>query len=518
MLLGYDHGMGVTFDGGRNWLHPDNLPTAQFYAIAYDNDYPYNVYGGLQDNGSKKGPSTRRSGGIPFEAWYNTGGGDGMYNVVDWKDSRWLYNESQFGALQRTDQLTGENKSIRYARPQGAAGGRTLRWNWAAPILVSPHNSDVIYHAANVLLKSNFRGEMWQEISPDLTVNNPARAERHGQHSVRDHQHDRRITDRRRPAVGRHRRRQRAGDAERRQDLDERARQDQHPGRLLGEPRRGVAHDAGTAYVSVTGLPQRRLQAVRVEDDRLRRRRGRRSPATCRWKPINVIREDHKNPNLLFVGTDLGLYASIDGGKAWTKMKNGLPTNPVHDLQIHPRENELIVATHGRGIYIADITPLQGLTPQAMAADAALMDIQPVVQWGGGQTPLTASNNYAGQSRPAGVAINYYLKNAVTGGVNVRVFDGARMIAEVTGPGNAGVQTVRWNMQERTRSVRRRTVRARRWSRRPRGWWRWWWPGRWSWRPRRWWRWRSVPDRGRGQCGTDDCPAWLVSRRAQSRR
>ena len=449
MLLGYDHGMGVTFDGGKNWLHPDNLPTAQFYSIAYDNDHPYNVYGGLQDNGSKKGPSSRRGGGnIPFEAWYNTGGGDGMYNVVDWKDSRWLYNESQFGPLQRVDQLTGESKSIRYARPAGDARP-PLRWNWAAPILVSPHNSDVIYHAANVLLRSSFRGENWTEISPDLTVN--AEDRRGGTGNI---QYATISTIDESPIV--------AGELWVGTD-DGNVQMTRNGGatwtnvreKIPGFPagywvsRVAASHyDAGVAYVAVSGY----------RNDDFKPYLWKTTDFGATWtsiagnlpnEDVNVIREDHKNPNLLFVGTDLGLYVSLDGGKSYTKLHGGLPTNPIHDLQIHARENELIVATHGRGVWIADITALQGLDAQTMAADAALFDIQTTVQWANVPQPQFASLNYGGQSRPAGVFINYYLKNAVSGGVNVRVLDGARVIAEVTGPGGAGLQTVRWNMQAR---------------------------------------------------------------------
>src|SRR5690606_36360686 len=168
MILGHDHSMGVTFDAGKSWYRPDNKPLAQYYAIGVDMDEPYNIYGGLQDNGSWRGPSSNPNGApIRFEDWFNVGGGDGMYNVPDWKDSRWLYNESQFGPLTRVDQLTGERKSIRYNGP----GANELRYNWNAPIVVSPHDSNVIYHAANRVLRSPFRGETWEFISPDLTVN-----------------------------------------------------------------------------------------------------------------------------------------------------------------------------------------------------------------------------------------------------------------------------------------------------------------------------------------------------------
>ena len=471
MLLGYDHGMGVTFDAGQNWLHPDNKPLAQFYAIGYDMEQPYNVYGGLQDNGSVKGPSTRRGGGpIPFEAWYRVGGGDGMYNVVDWKDSRWLYNESQFGPLQRVDQLTGESKSIRYTRPDptGGRGGRggggagggaggadgdfcppstALRWNWNAPILVSPHNSDMIYHGANILVRSPFRGETWQEISPDLTANDSTR--RCGTGNI---QYATITTIDESPAIpgvlwvgtddGNVQVSRNAGGSW----TNVRSRITGHAGHWISRVA-ASHHDPAVAYVSATGY----------RSDDFKPYVWKTTDYGQTWtsiagnlpnEAVNVIVEDHKNPNLLFVGTDMGLYVSIDGGRAWTRLRNGMPTNPVHDAKIHPRENEIIVGTHGRGIFIADITPLQELTPQVVASDAHLFDIQPTVQWAGSQQPVTASNNYNGESRPAGVAINYYLRSAVQG-VTVRVYDGARLIAETPGPGAAGIQTVRWNMQSR---------------------------------------------------------------------
>jgi hypothetical protein len=224
--------------------------------------------------------------------------------------------------------------------------------------------------------------------------------------------------------------------------------------RITGHPGHWVSrvtashHDPAVAYVSVTGL----------RNDDFKPYVWKTTDYGQTWasiagnlpnEPINVIREDHKNPNLLFVGTDMGLFASIDGGRAWTRMRNGMPTNPVHDLVIHQRENEIVVGTHGRGIYIGDIVPLQGLTAQAMSTDVALFDIQPTVQWVSTPQPVTASINYNGQSRPAGAPIHYYLRSAISGGVTVRVYDGARLIAETPGPGAAGVNTVRWNLQQR---------------------------------------------------------------------
>nr|MBA3298326.1 hypothetical protein [Acidobacteriota bacterium] len=443
LILGHDHGMGVSFDAGTTWLSPDNKPLAQFYAVGYDMEHPYNVYGGLQDNGSQRGPSTMKGGGaIPFEAWYRVGGGDGFYNVVDPTDSRWLFNESQFGAIQRMDQKTGQSRSIRHSRPQGQ---EPLRWNWMSPILLSPHNPEVVYHAANVLLRSTNRGDTWTEISPDLTKNLLER--RGGSGNI---QYATITTIDESPIVG--------GVIWAGTD-DGNVQVTRNGGRawtnvtdkMAGHPGYWVSrviashHDAATAYVTVTGY----------RHDDFKPFVWKTTDYGATWtsiaanlpnEPINVIREDRKNPHLLFVGTDSGLHASLDGGTAWQAMKNGLTTNPVHDLAIHPREQELIVATHGRGIYIADISGLQALTPTVRASEAHLAPIVPTVQHVAGLRPVTASLNYNGQSRPPGVHINYYLKSAASG-VTVRVYDGARMIAESTAPGNAGLNTLRWTIQ-----------------------------------------------------------------------
>jgi hypothetical protein len=444
LLLGHDHGMGVSFDAGRTWLSPDNKPLAQFYAIGYDMDRPYNVYGGIQDNGSVRGPSTMKGGGnIPFEAWYRVGGGDGFYNVVDPTDSRWLYNESQFGAIQRMDQRTGQARGIRYSRPQG---GEPLRWNWSSPILISPHNPEVIYHAANVLVRSANRGDTWTEISPDLTKNLPER--RGGSGNI---QYATITTIDESPVVG--------GVIWAGTD-DGNVQVTRNGGRawtnvtdkITGHPGYWVSrviashHDAATAYVTVTGLRHDDFKPF-VWKTADYGGTWTSIAANLPNEAINVIREDRRNPNLLFVGTDFGVYASLDGGKAWQRMKNGITTNPVHDLAIHPREQELIVGTHGRSMYIADISGLQALTPAALAADAVLAPIVPTVQQAAGLRPMVAALNYDGESREPGVHVNYYLKSAATG-VTVRVYDGARPIAETTtAPGRAGLNTVRWTMQ-----------------------------------------------------------------------
>lgn len=443
MMLGYDHGMGITWDGGENWYHPDFLSLAQFYAVGFDNSYPYRVAGGLQDNGSHMGPSTNPAGGpVRFEMWSTVGGGDGMYNVFDPCTNRYLYNESQFGPLSRVDLLTGETKSIRYNDPD-------LRFNWAAPILVSPHDCDVVYHGANKLLKSSFRGETWEVVSPDLTKADPATlttgkgGDGNIQYATISTFDESTLV----PGliwVGT-------------DDGNVQVTRDGGANWTLvdipGNPGYWVSrvepshHEPGTAYVSYTGF----------RNDDFKPYLYKTTDYGATWTsiaanlppgPINVIREHFANPNLLFVGTDFGVFVSIDGGGSWTAMKNNMPTVPVHDLQIQPRENDLIVATHGRGIYIADITALAGMTPAVLAEPAHFFQPESKIRWIGSDRSDYASQNYNGESESRAIPFYYYLRNAVSGTVTFSVYQGGLKIAEVTGPGSAGTHSAAWDMNK----------------------------------------------------------------------
>ena len=342
------------------------------------------------------------------------------------------------------DQKTGQGRSIRYTRAQGQP---PLRWNWSSPILLSPHNPEVVYHGANVLLRSNNRGDTWTEISPDLTKNLPER-----QRGTGNIQYATITSVDESPVVG--------GviwagtdDGNVQVTRDGGKAWTNVTDKIAGHPGYWVSrvvashHDAATAYVTVTGY----------RHDDFKPFVWKTTDYGASWTSlaanlpndaINVIREDRRNPHLLFVGTDVGVHASLDGGKSWQRMKNGITTNPVHDLAIHPREHELIVGTHGRGIFIADISGLQMLTQTTLAADAQLAPIVPTVQHVAGLRPFVASLNYEGQSREPGVHINYYLKSPAKDGVTVRVYDGTRVIAQTTtAPGRAGLNTVRWTMQ-----------------------------------------------------------------------
>jgi photosystem II stability/assembly factor-like uncharacterized protein len=467
MLLGYDHGLGVTWDGGKNWHHPDFLPLAQLYAVDFDMSYPYRVAGGLQDNGSLLGPSTKRSsssggmfdfegaagaarGGAPIrlEDWFTVGGGDGMYNVFDRRTNRYLYNESQFGSIQRLDLATWQAAGIGYQSQKPET-----RWNWCAPIHVSHHDSDTIYHCGNIVVMSTNRGDTWKEISPDLTTNDPAKLTVNGKGGDGNIQYCTITTFDESPLVpgllwvG-------TDDGNVWMTRDNGLNWVKLNERIKGNPGYWVSRvaasptDPGTAYVSYTGF----------RNDDFRPFIYKTTDYGQTWVsvvgdlaegPVNVVREDPVNPNLLYAGTDFGVYVSLDGGGRWSKLKNNMPTQPVHDLKVQPREGDLIVATHGRGIFIADIGPLQELTPEVLARDIHLFRVKDKVRWATQDRRNSSSSNFAGESEPAGMVVSYYLKQKPAGEVKVQVFKGNFLVNEIKGTAEVGLNSVVWNMNGR---------------------------------------------------------------------
>jgi len=211
-------------------------------------------------------------------------------------------------------------------------------------------------------------------------------------------------------------------------------------------------HDQGKAYISFTGRGRDDFRPyVYVTNDYGETWTS--IAGNLPDEPINVIREDRKNPNLLFVGNDKGVYVTIDAGRNWTSMKNNMPTQPVHDLVIHPRENDLVVGTYGRGFFITDISPLQELTKEVLEKDVHLFDIEPKVQWVIPREIMVSSQNFSGENEPYGLMINYYLKEHVNNDVSIAVYRKGRLIAEMSGPGTRGLNSVEWRMntwRERT--------------------------------------------------------------------
>ena len=446
MILGYDHGMGISYDGGENWYHPDFQSLAQFYAVGYDMSHPYRVAGGLQDNGSHMAYHTNPAGGpVYFEQWGRVGGGDGMYNEFDTCTNRYLYNESQFGPISRLDLWTGEREGIRHDDSE-------MRWNWNAPILVSPHDCDVIFHAGNRLLRSDNRGESWEYVSPDLTKADPATLTtgRGGDGNIQYAT----ITTVAQSTL----------DADviwiGTDDGNVQVTRDGGENWTLvndavpNNPEYWVSrveashHEPGTAYVTYTGYRR----------DDFRPFIYRTTDYGATWTDIssnlpegalNVVREHPDNRSLLFVGSELAVFVSTDLGGTWTRMQNDMPTNPVHDMKIHPRDNDLIVATHGRGIYIADLSALSQVTADVLAADVHFFQPEDEVRWIEADFTNYASSNYEGESDPEAVSLYYHLGTDLGQDVTLTVYQGDVAIAELEGPGDAGLHRVDWGMERR---------------------------------------------------------------------
>ncbi len=446
IILGNDGGLAVTYDWGKTWDVFENIPGAQFYAIGVDMDKPYNIYGGTQDTGSMKIPSNSVYGEITRNDWVAVGGGDGMYNQVDPNDSRWLYNDYQLGVIQRFDQKLGIGTSI---RPRRGSDEKPYRFNWTAPIHISPHNSQIIYLGAEVLLRSLNRGDDWQEISPDLTTNDPEKLKGNIEFCNITTISESPLT----PGiiwVGTD-----DGKVQLTKDgggnwIDTTASlaragapEDFYVSRVFASH-----HDEGTAYAVKTGFQRDDFRPFIFKTTDF----GETWISISGDLPdgvVHVIVEDKKNPDLLFVGKEFGVWVSIKGGNRWVRMMNNIPTQDIYDLLIHPRENDLVVGTYGRGIYITDITPLQEINDEVLAKDVHLFAIEPKIQWiykyrgnPAGHRHFTAPNE------PNGILINYYLKENAKQTVQVLIKDvSGKEIAALKGMSSAGLHKVLWDMR-----------------------------------------------------------------------
>ena len=445
IILGNDGGLAITYDWGKTWDVFENIPGAQFYAIGVDMDEPYNIYGGTQDTGSVKIPSNGPTGQITRDDWAMVGGGDGMYNQPDPNDSRWLYNEYQFGTIQRVDQKLNTSKSIRPSRKEGEL---PLRFNWNSPIRISPHNSQVIYFGSNVLHRSMNRGDDWQEISPDLTTNDAEKLKGNIEHCTITTISESPLT----PGViwvgtddGKLQLTKDGGGTwiDRTPNLTR-----------AGGPefyyvsRVFASHfEEGTAYVVKTGFQRDDFTPLVFKTTDF----GETWTSVAGNLPheiIYVIFEDKNNPNLLFVGNDIGVFVTLDGGKSWMSMMNNMPPNPIHDLLIHPRENDLVVGSYGWGIYVTDISPLQQLDEKILAEEVHLFEIEPKIQWRYRyRTGLFGNRHFDAPNEDNGVVVYYYLKNEVKDEVSVIITDPyGTELNSLKGSQKAGIHKVVWNM------------------------------------------------------------------------
>ena len=460
LIAGDDGGLWISYDGANRWWKTDNLPVSQFYHVSLDMDRPYHVYGGLQDNSSWVGDS-QYPGGITSHRWENIYGGDGFVVLVDPSDPDYIYAESQGGEIGRVNRHTLE---VRNLKPLPAYHEGKLRYNWNTPIAVSPTRKGTVYIGAQFLFRSRDHGQTWDRVSPDLTTNDPEKQkqEQSGGVTVDNSAAEMHTTiyaiaespkDANLIWVG-------TDDGNLQVTRDGGKSWTNVVANVPGLPKNAWVtsvepghYDPGTAYVTFDGhtFGDMRPYVYRTKDY------GRSwTSLTTPLGPVHgyahVIREDLVNRDLLFLGTELGLWVSLDGGRQWAQYKGGdLPSVAVRDLAIHPRDNDLVIATHGRGIWIVDdLTPLRALTPRMLEREVAFLPTRPNVQripasggWANGDAA------YIGENATEDATVVYYQRRRhIFGDLKIEILDpSGHVVGTVPGAKRRGLCRATWSMR-----------------------------------------------------------------------
>ena len=463
VFAGDDGGMWYSYNGGSKWWKGENLPVSQFYHVSVDDNDPYRVYGGLQDNSSFVGDS-QYPGGITNSRWENMFNGDGFWMFPDPSDADYIYAEFQGGTMGRVNRYTHEARTIQPTPNYN----EKLRFNWNSPIALSPNDKNVVYIGAQFLFRSRDHGQNWERISPDLTTNDPEKqkqeqsggvtidnssAEMHTTiYSVSESPKDKGLI-----WVG-------TDDGNLQLTRDGGKSWNNVVGNVPGLPKNSWVSwvqasnfDAATAYAAfdrhtfgdmapyvfcTTDYGKTWTPLVTPQDSK-----------TVRGY-AHVVKEDLVRPDLLFLGTEFGLWVSIDRGKSWAQFKgNRFPAVAVRDLAIQPRENDLVLATHGRGIWIVDdITPLRALTPELLAQEVTFVAARPVQQriegnggWANGDAV------FVGDNPPEAAVITYYQRSRhLFGKLKLEVLDATgRVIDQLPASKRPGLNRVIWSMREK---------------------------------------------------------------------
>lgn len=502
IVVGDDGGVSETWDKGGNWLVLNSIAISQVYDVSYDFAVPYNVCGGLQDNGAWCGPSRRKGGSITNSMWYTVDGGDGFYTAQDSANSHIVYAESQGGDIVRVNTATGE--SVNLAKPNAraqiaqlrdtlalllddsataktAAGKKRIadvqgmiakdsadfdmRFNWETPFFLSPHNPDVLYVGGNRVLKSVQQGDNLYPISPDLTYNDTMKV---------------RVSTRTTGGITND-----ATGAETYATVVSLAESYIRPGLLYAgtdDGRTWLTRNDGGNWEELTGrfpgVPAgtyvSRIEPSHFDTNTFyvafdNHRTGDYTPylyvthdygrtfqSLVNNLPhggpnyVHVVREDPFNQHLLFVGTDVGCYVSMDDGSNWQRFTSDLPTVPVFDLKVHPRDHELIAATHGRSIWIVDIDPLEQMTTENLAA--ALTVFKPATAYQYGEPLFDGQSEgqgiFRGTSVAYGVPIRYRVSGSTGGQAHIAIQDvSGDTVTSLTGSAANGLQDVLWNFR-----------------------------------------------------------------------
>jgi photosystem II stability/assembly factor-like uncharacterized protein len=484
VIKGDDGGIGISYDRGIQWLFINNLPVSQYYRVTVDDAKPYNVYGGLQDNGSWVGPSeTYRADGILNEDWKRLGGGDGFLNQVDQNDPDVVYTESQYLGLSRLNMKNGQRQSIRPGDPKGKIGARR-NWdawgpgipepelgnamapgNWDGPFFLSKHDPNTIYAGTNVLWKSTDNGSTWLSLGDLTTKVNRRELLIMGQ---RPDENTASLDDGIpyyptltaiaedlfTPGilyVG-------TDDGLLQVSWDDGKTWNDMTSALSGLPKETwintfepSKHKAGTAYVAINNY----------RNDDFKNYIYKTTDFGKTWKSVEgdlppnrvarTLREDPKNPDLLYLGTEFGLFISIDGGNHWAELKSNMPTLPFNDLVIHPRNNDLVLGSHGRGVWILDhVNALQEMTPEVLKNSAALFSISEaqIINYSR-DGAHTGDMYYRGENPDFGAALDYYLKDSVSADIiSLKIYDSqGNSVSEVKAKNKAGLHRIMWDLR-----------------------------------------------------------------------
>tara|TARA_R110000868_G_scaffold348409_5_gene609507 strand:- start:3201 stop:6230 length:3030 start_codon:yes stop_codon:yes gene_type:complete len=456
MYAGTDGGVYRSWNGGTTMEIVENLPLSQFYHISVDDAEPYNVYGGLQDNGSWYGPSSS-PGGIESRDWNSIGGGDG-FRVLKHHKKNIVYSEMQ--GAENVWRYDIDNKRIKTVQPLPQKGKPKLRFNWNAPMALSSHHPDRFYMGSQFLHKSEDMGDTWEIISPDLTTNDPKKQQQDNSGGLskdnsgaENHTTIFTITE---------------------SDLDENViwvgtddgnvQITQDGGKTWTNTALNIPNlpkntwcyhieassfDKGTAYAVFEGHTMNDMKPYAYKTIDFGKT----------WESIITdditgfvrnIQEDYVNPNLLFLGTEFGLYITMDGGQSWSKFTNNMPAVAVHFIDLHKKTNDLVMGTHGRGaIIIDDISPLREITPEVLKETLHFFDIKPTVinEEGNFAGNFGTETQFTGPNPSRAVQIKYYLKSRHTfGKMTMEIQDmNGNVISEI-GPGKSkGINIVNWN-------------------------------------------------------------------------
>jgi photosystem II stability/assembly factor-like uncharacterized protein len=429
LVIGGDGGLYETWDRGENWDYKANLPVTQFYKVAVDNAEPfYHVYGGTQDNNTQGGPSrTITQHGIRNSDWFITVGGDGFDPAVDPEDPNIVYSQWQYGGLIRFDRRTGEEIDI---RPQPGPEGPPLRWNWDSALLISPHSPSRLYYGSQILFRSEDRGDSWRAVSPDLTRNlDRNELEVMGRVWSVD-------------AVAKNNSTSFFGTIVALSEsplvegliyagTDDGLIQVTEDGGVTWRQIDGLPsvpemtyvndleaswHDANTVYAALNNHKRGDFSPyVLVSRDRGRSWRSISSDLPERGSTYTVA-EDHEDPDLLFVGTEFGLFTSLDGGAGWIQLEGGMPTIAIRDIELQRREDDLVAASFGRGFFILDdYSALRYLDESLLARPGHLFPIRDAWMYvqsgplGGGEKASQGASFFTAPNPPFGAVFTYYV-------------------------------------------------------------------------------------------------------------